>query len=118
MSETMKTSPKSGMALRLLRYSLPYWRSMLLSLVLIVCLTRVAPLWRWSTNGVSVIVHCDWSRWQNHLLSSLCTELATELVFERKRRSIGPLIESGRLFLCWLSFELSHTVSTVRDFHL
>jgi hypothetical protein len=39
------------------------------------------------------------------------------LVFEVQRRSIGPLIESG---LCWLrlSFELGHTISTVRDSRL
>jgi len=41
MSETMKTSPKSGLALRLLRYSLPYWRSMLLSLVLILIISAM-----------------------------------------------------------------------------
>jgi len=41
MSETMKTSPKSGLALRLLRYSLPYWRGMLLSLVLILIISAM-----------------------------------------------------------------------------
>jgi ATP-binding cassette subfamily B protein len=41
MSETMKTSPKSGLALRLLRYSLPYWRFMLLSLVLILIISTM-----------------------------------------------------------------------------
>jgi len=41
MSETMKTSPKSGLALRLLRYSLPYWRSMLLSLALILIISAM-----------------------------------------------------------------------------
>ena len=41
MTENMKTAPKSGMALRLLRYSLPYWRLMLLSLVLILIISAM-----------------------------------------------------------------------------
>jgi len=41
MTENVKTSPKSGLALRLLRYSLPYWRWMLLSLVLILIISAM-----------------------------------------------------------------------------
>ena len=41
MTENVKTSPKSGLALRLLRYSLPYWRPMLLSLVLILIISAM-----------------------------------------------------------------------------
>lgn len=41
MTENGKTSPKSGLALRLLRYSLPYWRVMLLSLILILTISAM-----------------------------------------------------------------------------
>ncbi|UCF17818.1 MAG: ABC transporter ATP-binding protein [Phycisphaerales bacterium] len=41
MTEDVKTSAKSGLALRLLRYSLPYWRWMLLSLVLILIVSAI-----------------------------------------------------------------------------
>ncbi|MHC4117878.1 MAG: ABC transporter ATP-binding protein [Planctomycetota bacterium] len=41
MTENMKTSPKSGLARRLLVYSLPYWRWMLLSLILILALSAL-----------------------------------------------------------------------------
>ena len=41
MTENMKTSPKSGLTRRLLVYSLPYWRSMLLSLFLILVLSAL-----------------------------------------------------------------------------
>lgn len=41
MTENMKTSPKSGLTRRLLVYSLPYWRWMLLSLILILFLSAL-----------------------------------------------------------------------------
>jgi ATP-binding cassette subfamily B multidrug efflux pump len=39
MMQDVESAPKSGLARRLLRYSLPYWRWMLLSLVLILILS-------------------------------------------------------------------------------
>ena len=39
MTQEVESAPKSGLARRLLRYSLPYWRWMLLSLVLILILS-------------------------------------------------------------------------------
>ena len=41
MTENIKTSPKSGLTRRLLIYSLPYWRPMLLSLALILVLSAL-----------------------------------------------------------------------------
>jgi len=41
MTENVKTSPKSGLTRRLLVYSLPYWRPMLLSLILILVLSAL-----------------------------------------------------------------------------
>ncbi|MBL7186308.1 MAG: ABC transporter ATP-binding protein [Phycisphaerae bacterium] len=41
MTENVKTSPKSGLTRRLLIYSLPYWRPMLLSLILILFLSAL-----------------------------------------------------------------------------
>lgn len=41
MTERVKTPAKSGLALRLLRYSLPYWRGMLVSLVLILIISAM-----------------------------------------------------------------------------
>jgi ATP-binding cassette subfamily B protein len=41
MMQNMKLSPKSGLARRLLHYSLPYWRGMLLSLILILTLSAM-----------------------------------------------------------------------------
>ena len=41
MTENMKTSPRPGLTRRLLVYSLPYWRSMLLSLILILFLSAL-----------------------------------------------------------------------------
>ncbi len=41
MMKDMKLSPKSGLARRLLHYSLPYWRGMLLSLILILTLSAM-----------------------------------------------------------------------------
>ena len=41
MTEHVKTSPKAGLALRLLRYSLPYWRGLLLSLILILIISAM-----------------------------------------------------------------------------
>ncbi|MCP4614174.1 MAG: ABC transporter ATP-binding protein [Planctomycetes bacterium] len=41
MIQDMKPSPKSGLARRLLHYSLPYWRGMLLSLILILALSAM-----------------------------------------------------------------------------
>jgi ABC-type multidrug transport system fused ATPase/permease subunit len=39
MMQDVESIPKSGLARRLLKYSLPYWRWMLLSLVLILILS-------------------------------------------------------------------------------
>jgi len=41
MTEEVKTPAKSSLTLRLLRYSLPYWRGMLLSLVLILIISAM-----------------------------------------------------------------------------
>lgn len=41
MKQNMKPSSKSGLARRLLRYALPYWRGMLLSLLLILTLSSL-----------------------------------------------------------------------------
>jgi ATP-binding cassette subfamily B multidrug efflux pump len=41
MMQDMKPSPKSGLARRLLHYSLPYWRGMLLSLILILAVSAM-----------------------------------------------------------------------------
>jgi len=41
MMQEMKSSPKFGLARRLLHYSLPYWRGMLLSLILILALSAM-----------------------------------------------------------------------------
>ena len=41
MTENVKTVPKTGLTLRLLTYSLPYWRGMLLSLILILVLSAL-----------------------------------------------------------------------------
>jgi len=41
MTQNVKTAPKTGLTLRLLTYSLPYWRWMLLSLILILVLSAL-----------------------------------------------------------------------------
>ena len=76
------------------RFTLIIHRALLL--LCLDLLTCVAALGRELSDRLSIVTYGYRARWQDHLLSGLCTELATELVFEIQRRSVGPLIESGQ----------------------